>query len=669
MCGITGYLNLNGNQLDPGERHLREMCGSIAHRGPDEEGMMIIGPAALGMTRLSIIDLSGGQQPIANEDNSIWIVFNGEIYNFKELRDTLIAKGHTLRTKTDTETIVHLYEEYGVDCVQHLEGMFAFAIWDSNKKRLFVARDRMGEKPLHWAIFDGQFIFGSEIKTILVHPSSRKRINPEALQEYLALEYVPSPSTMFDGIHKLPPASYMVIEGGQVKIDRYWSPKGSTSRMNEAEACERLVELLDRSIELRLISEVPLGIFLSGGIDSSAVTALAARHVPGKIKTFSIGFPDQSFDETSHANLVAKHVGTEHHVAEFTPGKALSMMEDLWRVLDEPIADASILPTYFLSRMTRQSVTVALSGEGGDELFGGYPTYIAHRLAKIWTSIPSVLRRGVLNPMINSMPVSLNNLSLDYKMKRFITAAEEPTTTRHFKWMGAIPVNQHSGLIDASLFDTASGAEFLEHHGELVERLAKTRWLMHGINDMKNVVDVAMRLDVSCFLADQLLVKADRASMATSLEARMPFLAFPLAEFALSLPSDYKVRNFTTKYLLKKAVAPYLPPSIINRPKKGFGIPVAKWLKGDFKGLVDQLLEEGYVRRQGIFQWQFLKQLLDDHYSGRADRRKELWTLIMFQQWWHKFFNSPTTGALSTTNAGGFVSQGAHNNASAYSFR
>ncbi len=671
MCGITGYFNLNGTALDPHERHLRAMCGSIAHRGPDEEGMMITGPAALGMTRLSIIDLSGGQQPIGNEDNSIWIVFNGEIYNFHELRNALIKKGHTFKTKTDTETIVHLYEEYGVDCVQHLEGMFAFALWDSNKERLFLARDRMGEKPLHWSIFDGQFIFGSEIKTILTHPKSRQRLNPVALQEYLSLEYVPAPSTMFEAIHKLPPASYMIVEGGQVKINRYWSPQFSYSEMSEGEASERLIELLDRSVKLRLISDVPLGIFLSGGIDSSAVTALAARHVPGRIKTFSIGFPDQSFDETQYANLVAKHVGTEHHVAEFTPGLALSMMQELWNVLDEPIADASILPTYFLSKMTRQSVTVALSGEGGDELFGGYPTYIAHQLASTWRRLPAVLRQGVFAPLINSMPVSLNNLSLDYKMKRFIASAEEAPTTRHFKWMGSIPVAQHGALINPAVFENESGARTgaFANHEELIDKLAQSRWLMNGISSTKNVVDVAMRLDVSCFLADQLLVKADRASMATSLEARMPFLAFPLAEFALSLPSHYKVKNFTTKYLLKKAVAPYLPKSIINRPKKGFGIPVAKWLKGDFKPLVDQLLEERYVTRQGIFQWAYINRLLDDHYSGRADRRKELWTLIMFQQWWHKFFNTSSLAAQSTRVHEDLLSVSGLSNSVAFSAR
>jgi asparagine synthase (glutamine-hydrolysing) len=639
VCGIAGYLNLSGAELDPREPHLAEMCRSIHHRGPDERGMKYIGPAALGMTRLSIIDLSSGQQPIANEDNNVWIVFNGEIYNFQELRERCLSQGHTFRTKSDTEVIVHLYEQYGVDCVQYLDGMFAFAIWDIAKQRLFIARDRMGEKPLHWAIFDNTFFYGSEIKTILSHPNAKRQLNPIAMQEYLAMESVPAPSTMFEGIHKLPPASYMLIEGGQVKVERYWSPDVNQIKISEQEASERLFELLDRSVKLRMISDVPLGVFLSGGIDSSGVTALAARHSSQPIKTFSIGFPDQSFDESDYAEQVSKHVGTEHHKAIFTPELALSMMEELWTVLDEPIADASILPTYFLSKMTRKNVTVALSGEGGDELFGGYPTYFAHRLAAIWRAIPAPLRQGVFAPIINSLPVSLNNLSFDYKLKRFISSAEEETMVRHLRWMGSIPIAQHSGLIKRSAFDTVGGAPY-QSHDDLVAKLTETRWLMQSINGNTNVIDAAMRLDTSCFLADQLLVKADRASMATSLEARMPFLAHPVAEFALSLPASMKVNNLTTKYLLKKTLSPLLPENIVKRPKKGFGIPVAKWLKGDFKVLVDEFLEEGYIKRQGIFEWAYLNRLLTDHYEGRADRRKELWTLIMFQRWWHKFFGS-----------------------------
>lgn len=628
MCGIVGYLNLNGAPLDPDEKLLAPMCHSITHRGPDERGSMVIGPAALGMTRLSIIDLATGQQPIANETESVWIVFNGEIYNFHELQKLVLSKGHTLRTSSDTEVIVHLYEEFGYDCLQYLEGMFAFAIWDKEKEVLFVARDRMGEKPLHYGVFDGQLIFGSELKGILAHPGSRRELDPVALQKYLALEYVPAPHSIFKGIQKLMPGHFLIAERGQINTHRYWEPKvdPAVAKMSEGEAREKLVELLDRSTKLRLISDVPLGVFLSGGIDSSAIAALAARNREDSepVKTFSIGFADKSFDETEHAERVANHVGTNHHVAIFEPEMARATLEELWNFLDEPLADGSIVPTFFLSKMTREHVKVALAGEGGDELFGGYPTYYAHKLASIWTSFPSVLRKGVLEPAIRGLPVNHNNLSFDYKAKRFISAAAETPVMRHLKWMGSIQVAQQQELMQPQLLTLTRDEDMLEGRSA------------NGSRSI-DVVQQIMNLDMTTYLPDDLLVKSDRASMAASLEVRLPFLAWPLVDFAVSLPSPMKVRGLTTKYLLKKAVTPYLPLENIKRPKKGFGIPIAKWLKQDFKPIVDELLCEEFVQKQGIFQWQYIDRLLKEHEDGRFDRRKELWTLFMFQWWWRKF--------------------------------
>jgi asparagine synthase (glutamine-hydrolysing) len=627
VCGIVGYLNLNGKPLDPDEKLLVPMLHSIAHRGPDDEGSMIMGPAAIGMTRLSIIDVKSGHQPIGNEDGSVWIVFNGEIYNFHELQDQLIARGHNLKTRSDTETIVHLYEEYGVDCLRFLEGMFAFAIWDHERQRLFVARDRMGEKPLHWGIFDGQLVFGSELKGILEHPRVTRELDPTALQKYLALEYVPAPHSIFKGIHKLPPAHYMLVEQGQVKTRLYWEAPNCSQKLSEGEAREKLVELMDRSTRLRLISDVPLGVFLSGGVDSSSIAALAARAKTEKLKTFSIGFHDRSFDETEYAQAVANHVGSEHHVAHFDPATALQTMEELWEVLDEPIADASIIPTYFLSKMTREHVTVALAGEGGDELFGGYPTYQAHRLADVWGLLPAPLRRSILEPAIRSLPVSMNNLSFDYKAKRFISAVEEPPVRRHLRWMGSIPITEHTALI---------APDMLALSGD--EQLYPGLGAGSGNGSGHDVVSTIMRLDMATYLPDDLLVKSDRASMAASLEVRLPFLAYPLVEFAVSLPSSLKLRGMTTKYLLKKAMEPYLPDRTLHRPKKGFGIPVAKWIRNEFKPVVDELLSERFIKNQGIFLWPYVKQLLDQHNRGNKDRRKELWTLLMFQWWWRKFF-------------------------------
>lgn len=631
MCGIVGYWNLNGSPLGPDQGILQSMCQTIHHRGPDERGMTVVGPAALGMTRLSIIDLVSGQQPISNEDDSIWIVFNGEIYNFQELQKKVVDKGHKLKTHSDTETIVHLYEEYGIDCLQYLEGMFAFAIYDKNKERLFIARDRMGEKPLHWGVFDGQLIFASELKAILAHPKSKKQLNPEALQRYLALEYVPAPLSMFDGIHKLMPGHYMLVENGQVTTKRYWLGKpDKESKMSEEDAVAKLIELLDRSAKLRLISDVPLGIFLSGGIDSSAITALASRHVD-KLKTFSIGFADQSFDESSHAELVAKHLGCDHNTAIFSPQMALETLTELWQVLDEPMADASILPTYFLSKMTKRSVTVALSGEGGDELFGGYPTYQAHRLAGLWQKIPGIVRKGVIEPAINSLPVSHNNLSLDFKAKRFISSIDNREDVRHYRWMGCLSIDKQLDLLKPE-FAPLNSVDAL--YGGLTDTP-----LLNG-NGKRDVVSKIMLIDQITYLPDDLLVKSDRASMAASLEVRLPFLAFPVVEFARQLPVSLKLKGLTTKYLLKKALKPYLPKSILKRPKKGFGIPTAKWLNNELAPVVNELFSERFVQQQGIFQYAQVKQLLDEHRSLRFDRRKELWTLMMFQWWWQKYFTN-----------------------------
>jgi len=642
VCGIVGYLNLNGQPFKAEENYLPRMTDSIAHRGPDEVGMKMLGSAALGMTRLAIIDLAGGQQPITNEDATIWIVFNGEIYNFHELQDKVLSLGHKLVTKSDTEVIVHLYEEYGVDCLKYLEGMFSLAIWDSNKERLFIARDRMGEKPLHWTIQDGKFIFGSEIKGILAHPSTRRELDMNALRQYLALEYVPAPHSIFKNINKVLPAHYLIVEHGDVTIGNYWRPSPKTVSIEEADAEKRLIELLSRSVELRLISDVPLGIFLSGGIDSSMIAALAAEKVSGPLKTFSIGFADRSFDESSHARTVADHLSTQHECVQFEPTMALETMTELWSILDEPIADASIIPTFFLSKMTRQHVTVALAGEGGDELFGGYPTYQAHKFAKLWQSLPG---RQLIEPALRRLPVSMNNLSFDYKVKRFIASVDQPPLRRHLRWMGSFPVSEQKSLLLAGAGDQPREEE------HLFDTPGMMRVLMPEDKDPVDVLETIMRLDLSTYLPDDLLVKSDRASMAASLEVRLPFLAFPLVEFALGLPTNLKVRGMSSKYLLRQAASRYLPEKIIKRPKKGFGIPVAKWINSEFREVVDELLSESFIGRQEIFDWTYIKRLLDQHRMGQVDRRKELWTLLMFQWWWRKFFESPESMLNSRQSA------------------
>ena len=547
-----------------------------------------------------------------------------------------VGRRIVLRSGLSSERLV---PDYGVNCLRFLEGMFAFALWDNRKKRLFIARDRLGEKPLHWAIFDNQFLFGSEIKAILANPAANRRLNVAAMEKYLALEYVPAPDSIFESINKLMPAHYMLIERGQIKIQLYWDSNVAQSDIKESEAKQKLLELLDRSVELRLISDVPLGIFLSGGIDSSTITALAARRSSKPIKTFSIAFADRSFDESEHAKMVARHIGTEHHVIRFQPEQAFETMNELWQILDEPIADPSILPTYFLSKMTRKSVTVALSGEGSDELFGGYPTYQAHRLAYLWNAIPSKFRHYVLESAIASLPVSLNNLSFDYKLKRFVAAINESPMRRHLQWMGAISLREQKKLIRSEFFGQAkreARSPNFQAEEELIQHISQSVALANKQGTL-DVVDKAMRLDLGTYLPDDLLVKSDRASMAASLETRLPFLAYPLVEFALSLPPSLKVRGITTKYLLKKAAAPLLPHRTIHRPKKGFGIPVAKWLNNDFRSLTDEYLGSDFIQAQGIFNSNYIQELLTRHRQGQSDYRKELWTLLTFQCWWHKY--------------------------------
>ncbi|MBP7864249.1 asparagine synthase (glutamine-hydrolyzing), partial [bacterium] len=452
------------------------MCDSIKHRGPDEWGMQVVGPSALGMTRLSIIDLSTGKQPISNEDDSVWIVFNGEIYNFHALKAALLQKGYKFKTGTDTEVILHLYQEHGLSCLDHLEGMFAFAIYDKNQKRLLIARDRMGEKPLHYAIVNNHLVFCSEIKGILAFPGFKKEVDSFALRQYMALEYVPAPRSIFAGINKLPPASYLLVENGQIKTKTYWQIPRQENQMGEREALTRLKELLDESIKLRLISDVPLGVFLSGGIDSSIITAMAAKHVSHKLQTFSIGFEEASFDESTHAQAVADHIGTKHTMMRFKADDIVASLSKIWEYLDEPLADASIIPTYLLSKMTKEHVTVALSGDAGDELLGGYPTYLAHNLAGYFNIIPSGVLHRLINPMVSMLPVSHNNLSFDFKVKRFLGSVDKDAAERHFRWMGSIAPEKHKDLFTQEFRQKLAGAE-PDTYEKLVDQIA---WDYYG---------------------------------------------------------------------------------------------------------------------------------------------------------------------------------------------
>ncbi len=622
MCGILGFINLDRNYRAD-ERIARRMAGAIIHRGPDDEGFYFKDNVALGMRRLSIIDLATGHQPISNEDGSVRVVFNGEIYNFLELRERLVARGHQFRTHSDTEVIVHLYEDHGDDLVDHLNGMFAFTLWDERRQRLLVARDRMGEKPLYFTQTQESFIFASELKSLVEHPLVERRINLLALRKYLQYEFVPSPHTIIEGVHKLRPAHRLIFEKGEWRTERYWrlSYEGERLQIGEDEAVEETRRRLREAVRLRLVSDVPLGVLLSGGIDSSSVAELACEAAEGRVKTFSIAFDEKSFDESSYARLVANRLGTEHYERRFTEREMLDIVPEIPRLLDEPLGDGSLIPTFLLSRFTRERVTVALGGDGGDELLAGYPTYAAHRMADYYRALPRLVRKGLIEPAVARLPVSTDNLSFDFKAKRFVLGAALPAGTRHTVWMGSYTAEQQRLLLapevlaacpDEQVFDEVRVFDQPNGH-DVVERM--------------------MTLDATHYLSECVLFKVDRASMAASLETRAPFLDHTLVEFLTKLPLDLKLRGFTGKYILKRAMRGRLPQQVINRPKKGFGMPVAKWVKGELRGFVRDTFAPERLRRRGLFNADYVERLLDEHERGVADHRKLIWTLLMFEMW------------------------------------
>jgi asparagine synthase (glutamine-hydrolysing) len=610
MCGICGVAG--GDPAD-GRDLVHRMCSAMVHRGPDDEGSVQLDGVSLGIRRLSIIDLEGGHQPMHNEDSTVWVVQNGEIYNHLELRKLLIAAGHSFNTQSDTEVLVHGYEEWGGEMVERLNGMFAFALLDRRNGAVFLARDRMGIKPLHYAIDGDRLVFASELKALLRDPALRKGIDPAALDDYLAYEFVPSPGCIVRGIKKLEPGHTLTWSVGDSthKLRRYWSPQlnvDAADGRNIDEECEKLRSVLRESVRKELISDVPLGVFLSGGIDSSAVAAMMTQ-LGGEVKSFSVGFADRSFDESAHARLVARHLGTEHHELTLEPGMLLDLVPRLPDLLDEPLGDASIIPTYLLSEFTRQHVKVALGGDGGDELFAGYPTLQAHRLASYYLKAPRLLRQGLVEPVVRRLPVSRGNLSFDFRAKRFVSGVAYPTAERHQRWMGSFDREERTALL---------AREVRPHQLDLADA------------DPLNQV---LLLDMRLYLENDILVKLDRASMMASLEGRVPLLNNDFVAYATHLPLNTKLRGLRSKFLLKRALRGILPDAILNRPKKGFGIPVAHWFRGPLKEEMLSVLSPERIAREGFFDPGAVKRLIDDHLDGRRDNRKQLWTLFAFEMW------------------------------------
>jgi len=629
MCGIVGFLTSKATNI-PEYEILRKMRDVLIHRGPDDTGEYIRpidekGPFVfLGHRRLSIIDLAGGHQPLSNEDGTVWVIFNGEIYNFKELREELKGRGHQFRTHSDTEVIAHAYEEYKENCFRYFSGMFAIGIWDEKGNRLVLARDRLGKKPLYYSFVDGTFLFASELKAIMLYPAFPKKVDSSSLIKYLFFEFIPSPQTIFMDAKKIPAASYLIWDRKKIDVRQYWSPfdsKKYEKNLSEAEAELKMTELLKASVKRRLISEVPLGVFLSGGIDSSAITALAQKEASGKIKTFSIGFEDPSFDESKYGSLASKYIGTEHYEQMMTPTDLLTIVPKLPDILDEPMADASILPTYLLSKFTRGYVTVALGGDGGDELFAGYPTYLAHKLANQYGRYLKYFY-PTLNFFGNILPVSDDNISFDFKVKKFLSGIGYPEGIRNSVWLGSFPFLEIEKVLSPDIHTQL-------RRDQLFEEIS----LYEGEYPYDDRITSLQYLDLKLYLQESILVKVDRASMACSLEVRAPFLDHELVEFVMGLPSEWKLNGFTSKYILKKAMGNWLPDKVIKRPKKGFGVPIAKWVKRELRGLFEDLLSPHRIKEEGFLNPDYVASLLQDHLLNKKDNRKQLWTLLVWELW------------------------------------
>jgi asparagine synthase (glutamine-hydrolysing) len=627
VCGIVGIVRRSEKTIDRGV--LEAMNLAIGHRGPDEDGFYLNGRAGLAMRRLSIIDLASGHQPIHNSDKTKWIVYNGEIYNYQALRRDLESRGHQLYTNSDTEAIVHLYDEEGPDCLRHLRGMFAFAIWDETDQSLFLARDRIGKKPLLYSHQpNGDLIFASEFQAMLKHPAISREIDHEAIDDYMSYLCVPAPKTAFKDIRKLEPGHWLRWKDGKIETHRYWLPDFSKKiKITEEEAIEETTRILRESTKLRMISEVPLGAFLSGGVDSSTVVALMAEESTQPVKTFSIGFEEQDYSELKYARRVAQHVGAEYNEFIVKPN-AIEILPTLVEHYGEPYADSSAVPTYYVSRETRKFVTVALNGDGGDESFAGYERYAAMLLAERYGRIPRLLRASFVEGPINLLPTSELKRSRVRDAKRFFKGANLTRTKRYQRWMTTFDSTAKSEMYTAD-FRAAVGAH---DDSELLDR-----WFARA--NGSGTLDTAMLTDQMTYLPNDLLVKVDIASMANSLEARSPFLDHTVIEFAASLPENLKMRRFETKSLLKKVAAKLVPREVVYRRKMGFGVPVGKWFREEMKDFVRDALLSPAALKRGIVRPEALERYVNEHTTGRRDHSFQIWTLLMLELWFQRFID------------------------------
>ncbi len=621
MCGIAGIVGVAPYDRSPGMRAMRER---IVHRGPDSPGEYVDENAALGVRRLRIIDLVSGDQPIANEARTVWTVFNGEIYNFRELRDELVARGHRFCTSTDTEVIVHLYEDLGERLVERIEGMFALAVWDVPNATLTLARDRMGKKPLLYAERDGEIVFASEHAALLAGLPSAPGVDRQAIRRYLRLGYVPAPGDAFSGVRKLLPAHVLTWRSGRSSIRRYWSlPRPGTIRLSEHEAIGDLREVLRRAVARRLVADVPIGAFLSGGVDSSAVVATMAS-LAGTVRTFTVAFDERDFSEARFARLVAERFGTDHHELLVRP-QALEILPTLVRHYGEPYADSSAVPTFYLSQATRRHVAVALNGDGGDENFVGYERYFAARAAAALDSVPGFLRAPSFAAAARIIPDSLSPRSATRRARRFLEAAALDPAERYLRWVGVFDAGLLAGLLDP---------EFAVETGP-----AEAELLSNGHRTMDAAL-MAQLHDMAHYLPDDLLVKVDIASMANSLEVRSPFLDREMVEFAMSLPMSLKIRGNDRKYLLKRAFEGIVPHEALYRRKQGFGLPIGDWFRGPLRAMAEDTILSDRAAARGYFRREPLLSLVRDHLEGRVDHTHRLWALLMLELWHREFIDT-----------------------------
>jgi asparagine synthase (glutamine-hydrolysing) len=627
MCGIGGFVEsadaASPYGLDESRALVHRMCDVIRHRGPDDEGVLVQEGIALGMRRLSIIDLSTGHQPIHNEDRSVWIVFNGEIYNFRELRAQLEAAGHRFYTSTDTEVIVHAYEQWGTQAIGRLRGMFGLAIWDARAKSLLVARDRIGIKPLYYCAVNGRLYFGSELKSLLEPSDVPRDLDADALDHYLSFLYTPRDGSIFKAIRKLPPGHLLTWTNGALAIERYWQlPADEAYRGSEADAVRDLRAVLRDAVQSHLMSDVPLGAFLSGGIDSSLVVGLMSETSGTRVKTFSIGFDEPAFDELEHARRVAQHFGTDHHELVVRPD-AVSILDRLVAHFDEPFADSSAIPTWYVSEMARRHVTVVLSGDGGDELFGGYDRYVPHpRVIAFDRYSPRALRRVAA--------IAASRLPHGARGKNFLRHVGRDDHGRYLDAIRFFSADEKPALLTREVRSQLDGPDPETRLARHFERFAHLPWPSQ-----------MMKFDAETYLPEDVLTKVDRMSMAHSIESRVPLLDNDVIDFAASLPASMKIKNGRRKHVLKEVAATLLPQDILNRRKQGFGVPLGVWFRGNLRELFADTLLSSTTLQRGYFEPVFVRQLVDEHLAGKRDHTLRLWQLVIFERWHRQYVDRP----------------------------